>query len=327
MNRSRHNPGRFALVFVLSFLLIGLATQSWARSYTLTPFTVSDADITSVYPYGISGNDTVVGSAVVEMVNYAAFLQNGGSTTFPGQASWVGSEAYGISPNGKNVVGFYWGDTMASFAYSNSTPSSLSDISLPAAWQDQLGPGQGARGVNDAGTIVAHRALSDNTFQSIKIEGGVVTTLSFSDWSNIAAFGINNAGAIVGSGDYNGTTQVFLAAGSTIAPLAVPTGITQATATAINSLGQIVGWGVDGDGNRQSFICDGTTCSVIDSTGWSQLQVWGINDKGTIVGWGTLAGINQMAFTGTSPVPVPAPYMLLSTGLALFAALRWRRKR
>jgi uncharacterized membrane protein len=323
MTHFRCNPGRicFALVFALSFVLIGLATQSQALSYTLTPFAISGAS--NVYPYGISNNGTIVGKA-----DFTAFLESGGSTTSLGQGSWFMSEAYGISPNGKNVVGFCFSVTgTGSFAYSNSV---LIDASSPAAWQNQLVPSPGAMGVNDAGTIVAYGLISGTSSDSVKIEGGVMTTLSYSGWSDIIAYGINNSGAIVGSGTYNGVTQAFLATGSTIVPLAVPAGITQAAATAINSVGQIVGWGFDGSGNQQSFICDGTTCSVIESPGWSFLHVWGINDAGTIVGWGQDSVGTEMAFTGTSPtstVPVPAPYMLLSTGLALFAALRWRRKR
>jgi hypothetical protein len=311
---------RFCLAVFFFLGLASLPGHSWGVDYTLTTFTVGEA--TSIYPYGISNDGTVVGSA-----DYAAFLNKGASATTLGGGGY--SEAYGISPNGGLVVGYDLSN--GSFSYQKST-TSTSNLSFSIASSTlEVYPGAGARGVNDAGTIVGYGGLSGVT-TGFKVQAGTMSKLAFTGWSDIMAFGINNSGVIVGQGTYDSTIQAFISTGSSSAiPLIMPAVITQAqaTATGINSSGQVVGWGFDTDGNTRSFVCDSKGCSEITSNGWSLLQVYGLNDSGKIVGVGSFQG-NQLAFTGmstASAVPLPAPLLLLSSGLAIVAGLRKRFKR
>ena len=298
---------KFCLAIFSVIALAGLPGHSWGVSYTFSEFTVGIPDSGFITPFGISNDGTVVGRT-----ENAAFIQqkNAPAISLGSGNGWTASSAaYGVSSDSGKVVGFYNGaSAMGSFIYQGSA----STLSLGFT----VTPEAGARGVNIYGTIVGYKAIGSPTvdYESfVRTSGGSITWLSFDGWSDLQAYAINNSGTIVGQGKYNGSNQAFVYNGSTIAALAVA-GITDAQATGINNSGQIVGFG-----NEGAFLCDNGTCTVISANGWSNLQVWGINDAKTIVGVG-----DQGAFTGTpvAPVPLPAPLLLLSSGLAFVAGLR-----
>jgi len=115
----------------------------------------------------------------------------------------------------------------------------------------------------------------DYTYTPIVVPGGIDTT----------AYGINNAGQVVGSVDTTNGTQGFMDSGGSFTTFAAP-GAVQTTALGINNTGQIVGSAFDGTNPTQGFLYSGGTFTPINNpTGTGQfLQASGINDAGQIVG-------------------------------------------
>ena len=117
--------------------------------------------------------------------------------------------------------------------------------------------------------------LNNYTFTTIDVPGG----------NNTAAYGINDAGQIVGSFASNSGTGVhgFLDAGGVFTQIDVPGG-TYTEAYGINNIGQIVGWyQVDGSG-QFGFVDTGGSFSPLQ-VGPTYTIAHGINDLGAIVGY------------------------------------------
>ncbi len=149
--------------------------------------------------YGISDDGKVVGSSIAaDGAHYHAFLYaNGVMTdlgTLPGSS---GSEAYGISPNGRLVTGSsYFVTGNHAFLYANGVMA-------------DLGPGL-AYGVNDHGDVVG---LGLGPF--LYTNGTMVLLEDLlpadSGWTLGEAFAINNLGQITGWGiNKDGAKHAFL---------------------------------------------------------------------------------------------------------------------
>ena len=107
------------------------------------------------------------------------------------------------------------------------------------------------------------------------------TTLDFPGASSTLAFGINNAGQVVGRfSDSSGGRHGFINTGGTFTTLDVPgAGFTHAFG--INNAGQVVGVFLDSSGGH-GFIDTGGTFTTLDVPGASFTEAVGINNAGQV---------------------------------------------
>ena len=134
----------------------------------------------------------------------------------------------------------------------------------------------------------------------------VVPGASFTD-----AFGINNAGQVVGLFNDISGTHGFINTGGTFTTLDVP-GASFTRAAGINNAGQVVGDFADSSG-LHGVINTGGTFTTLDVPGASDTQALGINDAGQVVGiFRDSSGVHGFV---ASPVPLPAAVWLLGTTL------------
>jgi probable HAF family extracellular repeat protein len=109
--------------------------------------------------------------------------------------------------------------------------------------------------------------------------------------NSIQAFGINDAGQVVGQYTSGSDTHSFLYSGGVFTPIDDPLGIGGTFATDINDAGQIVGYYVDANGRYHGFLYDPNagvfppyfTLNYPSTSDRTFAQ--GINDAGQIVGY------------------------------------------
>jgi len=101
--------------------------------------------------------------------------------------------------------------------------------------------------------------------------------------SSTQAFGINDAGQIVGGFADSTGGHGFLFTGGSFTQIDVP-GASVTQAQGINDAGQIVGAFNDSTGAFHGFLDTGGSFTPIDVPGASSTQAFGINDAGQIVG-------------------------------------------
>ncbi len=134
-------------------------------------------------------------------------------------------------------------------------------------------------------------------------------TLDVSGGNNTAAYGVNDAGQIVGSFASNGApggVHGFLYSGGTFSQINVPGGA-YTEAFGINNAGQIVGWyQVDG-GGQFGFLDTGGSFSQIQF-GPTYTIAHGINDPGAIVGyWNDIRGQHGFLLVGGTFTTLDVP--------------------
>lgn len=227
--------------------------------------------------YGINQNGQVVGSSG----SRAAIWQEGSVQPLPGSASYA--NAYAIN-NAGTVVGSADGravvwqngqmqnlSTLASLTSSIALDISETGVIVGSgdtsqytrrAWRWSNGQvtqltsgtarGAGATGVNDSGSVVGYVDLGGNLDQAARWDGDTLSLLDHLDGTGSArAYGINNAGLVVGSSFANGGSQATLWEGTTAVDL---------------------------------------TQRLSNGQGWELWQAMDINGKGQIIGWGTYQG-------------------------------------
>jgi probable HAF family extracellular repeat protein len=115
---------------------------------------------------------------------------------------------------------------------------------------------------------------------------GIFTTINDPSGSNTNAYGINDAGQIVGSYlDIGGVSHGFVDVSGVFTTLDDPSG-TNTVAYGINNAGQIVGGYQDAGGILHGFLDSGGIFVTIDDplSGGDGTYAYGINDAGQIVG-------------------------------------------
>lgn len=181
---------------------------------------------------------------------------------------------------------------------------SFISISFPVL---PFGQNTSAEGINDKGVVVGNYQCSSGgtcayrwshrDFRTLHVPGALNSTL---------AFGVNNAGDIVGA--YSAYTspsapQVigFMMRGDTVTDIIYP-GAAFTWAYGINDLGQVVG-GYRIDSNRpqmHGFLLSNGVFTTIDFPGSAFTLLGGINDSGQIVGHYNLGKIAAgFLFDGT----------------------------
>jgi probable HAF family extracellular repeat protein len=246
MHRYDRVHGTRRLLVASSLVLPTLSsTVAHATTYSVTKLAMIAA-------FGINKNGDVVGTATDSKGFEVAALVKGGTTTviklghlFPPSSSGDIARAVAINSS-QQAVGF------------ETNPNTLTDD--PGLWQHatatslspELGPianfgiDQQATAINDSGTIVGFEAEQGSfPAKSWVLEGSNVTILPTLGGPNSEAFGINNAGAIVGLADVDAkstTTHAYVLQNGSIKDLgALGTGQISG-AFAINSSGVAVGF-------------------------------------------------------------------------------------
>lgn len=145
-----------------------------------------------------------------------------------------------------------------------------------------------AYGINDAGTIVG------NTYVNGQSHGTIWTSAGATDLgANTYATAINSSGEVAGS---NGSAFVVLK--GNVEDLAMPSGMNWSAAYGINDAGVVVGDGRSANGTFQGLIWnpDGSV-QTLGTLGGVSSQAMGINNSGEVVGFASLATGYQHAFS------------------------------
>jgi len=162
-----------------------------------------------------------------------------------------------------------------------------------------------AFGINDSGRVVGQGIDPSNAARNVGIVYDTGSSSAFevgalSDGNGALAFGVSNAGHVVGSSMMNqgsGTPFIWTQAGGMIA-IPFPAGTTQGSARAVNSAGWAVG--TASSAFAIPFLYDGTTTYrladlIPAGTGWdlstnTSSSALGISDGNVIVGTGVFNG-------------------------------------
>jgi probable HAF family extracellular repeat protein len=161
------------------------------------------------------------------------------------------------------------------------------------------GPMLEAKAVNRAGQIAGFSTLSGGEQHGFLNSAGVTHNLGTLGGVTSAAFGLNDAGWVVGESEIESgqETHAFLFAGATLIDLGTLGG-TFSAASAVNTRGQVVGVAsLPGDRESHAFLYD--TNGVLRDLGTlSQGRSFarGINNRGQVVGDSTDLSGNTVAF-------------------------------
>jgi probable HAF family extracellular repeat protein len=148
-----------------------------------------------------------------------------------------------------------------------------------------------AQGINDSGQIVGwyetgyFPGTNSGVDYGFLYSGGSYTVLNepLSPISQTFAYGINDAGQIVGSYTTYGSNHGFLYSGGVYTPIDDPL-VTSSIAVAINDTGQIIGDYTDSKNIGHGYLYSGGTYTTIDVPNAGGTAVNGINNAGQIVG-------------------------------------------
>jgi probable HAF family extracellular repeat protein len=133
-----------------------------------------------------------------------------------------------------------------------------------------------------------------NTYVNGQSHGTIWTGTSLVDLgANTYATGINNSGAVVGSDG-----SAFVALNGQVEDLAMPPGMSWSAAYGINDTGTVVGDGRLTNGTFQGVVwnTDGTA-ATLGTLGGASSQATGINIAGEVVGFASLASGYQHGFS------------------------------
>jgi probable HAF family extracellular repeat protein len=219
-------------------------------------------------------------------------LSNGSFSTFayPGSGGYY-STAYGINNTGQ-IVGFceteFYG-TLGPCQDFYGVPDgwvesgeSYARVSFPGA----ISYTTDAIGINDQGQVTGEYELPSGAVYGYLLSGGSYTTINPSNSSGSGAYGINNAGDIVGyyCTNSNCTIAGFLQSGGNTTTITVP-GATSTTAWGVNNSDDVVGYYTNASGVYGGFLWQEGQFTLLSDPLGVQTYATGINDAGQIVGY------------------------------------------
>jgi probable HAF family extracellular repeat protein len=167
--------------------------------------------------------------------------------------------------NGTGDVGFTWNSGTLT-----TLPQNPADPANSAAYA----------GINTAGTVVGSATSSGGAQYAFSLAGGTYTTLLAGAAAN--AFGINDAGTIVGEYLTGGATHGFALSGTTLTDIDIGAGGTHAYG--ISSNGLIAGFYQDNAFNQFGFTTDGTNVTTLSYPSAAFTIAHAVNDLGVVVG-------------------------------------------
>jgi probable HAF family extracellular repeat protein len=145
--------------------------------------------------------------------------------------------------------------------------------------------------INAGGNVAGFATTSTGSEQAFtSVNGGSLQALSAPLASDSYAYGINNAGAVVGTSYVNGQPHGLIWNGASLVDLGAGT-----YGTGINDAGVVVG----GNGDAFRYV-NGALQDLGTLPGGDWSAAYGINDAGTVVGYGTLASGICRGFIWTS---------------------------
>jgi len=167
-----------------------------------------------------------------------------------------------------------------------SPPAGGADFEI-VSFEVPATPITGGRGLNDAGCQAGYYQTDAADFASahaFRRCGGVIQTVDPpTSVGDRRAFGINDAGTLVGSAQRATGQDGFELAGGTYTWVEYP-GADSTVIRGINNLGDVVGEYDTGDGIRHAFSRIGGSFANVDVPGAASSRARGINDLGDIVG-------------------------------------------
>jgi probable HAF family extracellular repeat protein/T5SS/PEP-CTERM-associated repeat protein len=209
------------------------------------------------------------------------FLWDGATMANLGDLGGRGSWAYDVNDAGQVVGGSYVDEQFHShaFRWQNGVMQDLGTLGGPSSYAFEI---------NDSGQAVGYACCAPDTYLSHAVlwgPGGIVDLGDLDPmWPAIsAAYGINNAGQVVG-GSYDPTANfhAFLWQNGSIQDLGTLGGDYSA-AEAINESGQVVGTARLANATPHAFLWDGAMQDLGALT-WDQSIGYDINDDGRVVG-------------------------------------------
>ena len=159
-------------------------------------------------PYGVNANGQVIGTSMNSAGRFSAFLwsEEDGYVvlgTLGGRCSYANS----INDDGEIVGHALTRSGYAhAFSYSDGVMHDLGTLGGTSSY---------AYGINGSGAAVGYSLLANGLTHAFLFDGGVMLDLNAmfgggSGWELTGAYGINDAGQIVGSGLLNGLEHAFL---------------------------------------------------------------------------------------------------------------------
>jgi hypothetical protein len=143
-------------------------------------------------------------------------------------------------------------------------------------------------GINNLGEIIGvnYPVGPNPQVQGFSYEGGVFTPITVAGFSNVAPFGINDAGEIVGtvsnSNNNSGPYESFIDIGGVSSLFSIP-GADQTGITGVNNAGYLVGDYTDANGDGGSFLAIPTVPDAASSALMLAVGLVGLSAFGRFV--------------------------------------------
>lgn len=259
-------------------LLVSLAAVLQADAiYSVTD--LGAAGGSSTVAFGINSSGIAVGWGETAAGDMNAFSFGSSMQNLAGLAGGTDTYAYGINSSG-TTVGISYVNGQAHGEMWNGTTST------------DLGAGMVATGINDPGAVIGGNGHAFLLVNGVYRDLG---TLPGGNWST--AYGINNAGTVVGTGNLgNGMFRGFIWTAATGMVELGTFGGNNSYANGINSSGEVVGEASLANGYDDAFLAVGAVMTDLGTLGGGNSYAYGINDSGTVVGYSSLADGDSHAF-------------------------------
>ena len=183
-----------------------------------------------------------------------------------------------------------------------------------------------ANDINEAGHIVGASESADGFHHAVIWKDGVVADLD-PDSNFSEAFGINDQGQVVGTQEFGWYAVLWSGGSEQVLHHNYGT-----WGYAVNNNGTIVGGDYDGDAQHRALTWndDGAMTelnSLVEPSQTFLARALDVNDRGWVVGYALNSQTNLSQAFVLIPVPEPATYALLLSGVVVLATMRGRRRK